>query len=279
MILIAVHVGGCRFPGHADKKDKDSASLRMDSSGNRSDLTAPLPNATSNDGKSITLSQLKAKFLEASIPFEGVWVSEHYVNEVRQGKSLREAQDTETRCIVIPARTLQVTRWIYGFHEGGEDLVIVQRDSGYFMIALYDGRCVDTLKTVADGRLKMGRDYYVRVGEVDSSLSDLGVLEQLLFAGSYRRSDTRGMVLFRKDGKIEGLDSLGWFVPEIDYVGEPTSVDHIRLGRDKRGLKDYGLSFAGDTMRIYSVDCLQQSEGECALDTLGRELYTLKKLN
>ena len=57
------------------------------------------------------------------IPFNGLWVNEHYVNEIRQGKPLRESQDTGTRCIVIPTRTLQVTRCIYGFHEGGEGMV------------------------------------------------------------------------------------------------------------------------------------------------------------
>ena len=89
-----------------------------------------LSDSAINTSDSIALSKLKARFADAPIPFNGLWVNEHYVNEIRQGKPLRESQDTGTRCIVIPTRTLQVTRCIYGFHEGGEGMVLVKKGSG-----------------------------------------------------------------------------------------------------------------------------------------------------
>jgi hypothetical protein len=55
---------------------------------------------------------------------------------------------------------------------------------------------------MAGEKLKFGRDYYIRVGEEDSTLPDLGVLEQLLFAGEYMRPDAAGNVSFEKNGKL-----------------------------------------------------------------------------
>ncbi|HEY8968765.1 MAG TPA: hypothetical protein VIM64_06725 [Puia sp.] len=222
--------------------------------------------------------RLKAKFEDAPIPFSGLWVSEHYVNGVRQGLPLRELQGGETRCIVIPARTFQETMWIYGFHEGSASVVFVKKGADYFTYSLYDGHPVDTLRALADGRLRIGQSNYIRVGERDSTQYDLGVLEKLLFAGRYLRTNVGDTAVFSKNGKIEGLDSLGWYEPVVDYVGDPTSVDHIRLGRTKDRLNDYAFRFAGDTLMIYSIHCLQQADGDCVSDTLGDRMYVLKKL-
>jgi hypothetical protein len=270
----------CRQPGHPGKKDKDSAPLKMDSGGNRKDPGAALTDPANSNEDSIELSKLKMRFSDTSIPFEGLWVNEHYVNEIKGGKPIRECQDTETKCIVVPRRTLQVTSIIFGFHEGGQSLAFVKKGSEYFAHALYDGHCVDTLHVLAGEKLKFGRDYYVRVGEEDSTLPDLGVLEQLLFAGEYKRPDAAGAVSFEKNGKIDGLDSLSWYEPAIDYTdwGYETKLDHIRLGADREHLHDYGFRFVGNTLEIYTIDCLKKAGNDCILDTLGRQMYALQKI-
>lgn len=275
LISLALCLGACQSSGHSDKKD--STLVKSIFTGHPSD-SAILHDSSIDASDSIILIRLKAKFEDAPIPFSGLWVSEHYVNGVRQGKLLSELQDTGTRCIVIPARTLQETIWIYGFHEGSGGVVFVKKGADYFIYSLYDGHPVDTLQVLGGDRLRIGRSNYIRVGERDSTQYDLGVLEQLLFAGRYLRSNAGDTAVFTKSGKIEGLDSLGWYEPVIDYVGDPTSVDHIRLGRDKEHLNDYGFRFAGDTMMIYSIDCLQQAGGDCVSDTLGTRMYILKKL-
>jgi len=226
------------------------------------------------------LSNLKARFADTTIPFKGLWVNEHYVNAIRQGKPIRESQDTETSCINIPDRTLQGTSFIFGFHEGGEGLVVVKNGSDYLTYALHDGHCVDTLRSLTDGRLQIGRENYVRIGEADTTLYDLGVLEQLLFAGEYRRLDAAGTVVFKKNGKIDGLDSLGWYDPAIDYAdwGYETKLDHIRLGADREHLHDYGFRFVGNTLEIYTIDCLKPDGKDCVLDTLGRKIYSFQKV-
>jgi len=275
LIPLALCLGACQSFGHSDKKD--STSVKSISAGHSQD-SALLRDSSIDAGDSITLLRLKAKFEDAPIPFTGLWVSEHYVNGVRQGKPLRELQGGETRCIVIPARTLQETIWIYGFHEGGGGVVFVKKGPDYFTYSLYDGHPVDTLEVLGGDRLRIGRSNYIRVGERDSTQYDLGVLEQLLFAGRYLRSNAGDTAVFSKNGKIEGLDSLSWYEPVIDYTGDPTSVDHIRLGRDKEHLNDYGFRFVGDTMMVYSIHCLQQADGDCVSDTLGRRMYVLQKL-
>ena len=249
--------------------------MKMDSAGHGA---VSLADSTGENSDSISLSKLKVKFADAALPFEGLWVNEHYIDEIHRGKSLREAQDIETRCIVIPGRTLEVTRWIYGFHEGGEGMVLVKTGPGYFSYSLYNGRCIDTFEVLGNARLKVGREYYFRLGAEGSASSDLGVLEQLLFAGKYQRQDPAATVIFAKDGEIQGLDSLGSYDPVIDYVDLPTNVDHIRLGKDKKHLSDYGLRFVGDTMMIYSINCLQHAGGDCVSDTLGQLMYALRRL-
>jgi hypothetical protein len=247
----------------------------MDSAGHG---TVLLADSTDETNDSISLSKLKAKFANAAIPFEGLWVNKHYIDEIRRRKSLREAQDTETRCIVIPGHTLEVTRWIYGFHEGGESMVLVKKGPGYFSYSLYNGRCIDTFEVFGNAKLKIGREYYFRLGAEDSASSDLGVLEQLLFEGKYQRQDSAATVIFAKDGEIQGLDSLESYDPVIDYVDFPTNVDHIRLGKDKKHLNDYGLRFVGDTMMIYSINCLQHAGRDFVSDTLGQLMYALRRL-
>jgi hypothetical protein len=118
----------------------------------------------------------------------------------------------------------------------------------------------------------------IRLGQKDTSLSDLGVLEQLLFTGRYRRQDAAETAIFENNGRIQGLDSLGWYEPVIDYADFPTNIDHIRLGKDKEHLNDYGLRVVGDTIMIYSIDCLNHTDGDCVLDTLGHQMYALLKL-
>jgi len=255
--------------------------LKMDSSAYRKDPAVASTEPANGNRDSIELSKLKARYSDTSIPFEGLWVNERYVNEIKGGKPIRECQDTDTRCIVVPRRTLQVTSIIFGFHEGGPGLVFVKKGSEYFALALYDGHCVDTVHVLAGEKLKFGRDYYVRVGEEDTTLPDLGVLEQLLFAGKYKRPDAPRTISFDQNGKIEGLDSLNWYDPTIDYAdwGYETKLDHIRLGSDREHLHDYGFRFVGNTLEIYTINCLKQAGTDCILDTLGRQMYALQKID
>jgi hypothetical protein len=124
LILAELCCAACKSSRSSDNKNKDSSELKMDSAGHG---TVSLADPTGETSDSISLSKLKEKFADAAIPFKGLWVNEHYIDEIRRRKSLREAQDTETKCIVIPGRTLEVTRWIYGFHEGGEGMVLVKK--------------------------------------------------------------------------------------------------------------------------------------------------------
>ncbi len=267
----------CHSGKNTDKKDKDSSKYSIDSAGHQQKEAAAI-DPSIYDRDSIILSKLKKSFADTTIPYQGLWVSEHYLNEIREGKALHESADTETKCIVIPHRTLQVTRFIFGFHDGGASLVFVKKGATFYPCFLYDGLYVDSLNPVAEGKLKIGHDFYIRVGEKDSASSDWGILEKLLFAGQYMRSGGSGMAVFAKNGKIQGLDSLGYYDPVVDYADLVTKVDHIRLGRDKHHYNDYGLRLLGDTMMIYTIDCLNYVDGECVLDTLGRQIYTLVKV-
>lgn len=90
LISFALCFGACQFLGHSDKKDKDSTSLKVNTAGHQLDSTTTLSDSAINASDSIASSKLKARFADAPIPFKGLWVNEHYVNEIRQGRSLRD---------------------------------------------------------------------------------------------------------------------------------------------------------------------------------------------
>jgi len=157
LMAFALCLGACHSSGHPDKKD--STSSIVNSASHPSD-PANLSEPSGDGNDSVNLAKLKAKFEDAPNPFKGLWVSEPYVNGIRRRKPVHELQDSEMRCIVTPARTLQATMWIYGFHEGSGGVVFVKNGSDYFTYSLYNGRCADTLQSLGDDRLRIGRQLY-----------------------------------------------------------------------------------------------------------------------
>ena len=82
-------LGARQSARHPDKKDKDSSLLNVNSVGYPLDSATTLTDSAINASDSIALNKLKARFADAPIPFKGLWVNEHYVNEIRQGKAVR----------------------------------------------------------------------------------------------------------------------------------------------------------------------------------------------
>jgi len=217
--------------------------------------------------------------LDTSLPFSGVWVNEIYIRHIRDNRSPRLSQDVMESCIIIPARTLQVTRMVAGFHEGAADMVVVKDREHYkfysadLTLFRYD------IQLSKDNRIRIGDQFFIRLQRPDTTLTDWGILEEILFAGKYL--DQRGQpVTFAADGHLSGLGDLSYYIPRIDYATMANQVDHIQLGRTARQLDDFGFRFDKDSLIIYTINCVHYDGGEkqCDSEALGKRLYTLKRV-
>lgn len=217
------------------------------------------------------------KTLDTALSFAGLWVNETYIDKIRKTKSPRQSQDVMESCITIPSRTLQVTRMVAGFHEGAADMVVVKDRDRY---KLYDADLSTLQKEVeliSSSRIRIGDQYFSRMSHHDTTLTDLGILEELLFSGRYERE--RGKeVVFTADGRIQGLDSFARYIPTIDYTaGSLVDFDLINMETAKNRETTYGYRFKGDTLLIFRTTCaIWDSESNfCDSIAAGPMLYKL----
>jgi hypothetical protein len=215
------------------------------------------------------------KTLDTALSFAGLWVNETYIDNIRKTRSPRQSQDVMESCITIPSRTLQVTRMVAGFHEGAEDMVVVKDRDRY---QLYDAdlrSLQKELELISPTRIRIGDQYFSRMSHHDTTLTDFGILEELLFSGRYERE--RGQeVVFTADGRIRGLDSFVRYSPVIDYTaGSSGDFDLVNMGSGKG--RDYGYRFKGDTLHIFRTICATAgAEGNfCDSIAAGPMLYKL----
>ena len=215
------------------------------------------------------------KTLDTALSFAGLWVNEAYIDNIHKTRSPRQSQDVMESCITIPSRTLQVTRMVAGFHEGAEDMVVVKDRNRY---QLYDAdlsTLQKEMELISPTRIRIGDQYFSRMAHHDTTLSDLGILEELLFSGRYEREGGKE-VIFTADGRVQGLDSFARYAPVIDYTaGSLGEFDLVNMGSGKG--KDYGYRFKGDTLQIFRTICATAGgDGNfCDSLTAGATLYKL----
>lgn len=217
------------------------------------------------------------KTLDTALSFAGFWVNEAYIDNIRKTRSPRRSQGVEESCIIIPSRTLQVTRMIADFHEGAEDIVVV-KDRGLYK--LYDAGLTNLrseLEIISPSRMRIGDQYFSRLAHYDSTVQSFGILEELLFNGRYER-ENKAEVIFTADGRVQGLDSFTRYSPVIDYTaGSLAEFDLVNMGTGKSRASDYGYRFNRDTLHIFRTTCaIWDSEGRfCDSVAAGPVLYKL----
>ena len=168
---------------------------------------------------------------------------------------------------------------VSGFYDGAGDMVIVKDGEHYKFYSADMTLFINDIQPVSDSRIRIGDQVFIRLQQPHTALADWGILEELLFSGKY--VDKWGQpVVFTADGRLSGLDSFSYYVPQIDYMAMATQVDHIQLGRTGRQLEDFGFRFDKDSLILYSVNCLHFDGGEkqCDSETLGERLLTLTRV-
>jgi len=223
--------------------------------------------------------QLQNKqLLDTALSFSGIWVNEAYINKIKVNRSPRLSQDVEKSCIVIPPRTLETTRMIYGFHKGGPDMMITKDKDNYLLFDRETNKYLDTITIVSLTRIRIGDQYFSRLKHSDTTRANLGILEEILFAGHYRLVNGNEVV-FLEDGTVKGLDSFKVYFVEDDY--DVDHFDEIQLGQSMEELQEYGFQFNKDTLRIYKTRCIgyDSSSHICEARGLDDQVYEMTKLN
>ncbi|RFM34101.1 hypothetical protein [Chitinophaga silvisoli] len=219
--------------------------------------------------------------LDTALSFAGIWVNEGYVNDLHITQSPRLCRADSISCIEIPARTLMVTRYISGFHDGAQDMVVVKNGNQYLFTAPdLSKKNVDTIQVLSPTRIRIRNTYLYKLGKGDVKKSDWGILEELLFSGTYHFENGK-KVIFGENDTIIGLDLFTRYTPVIDGLAEEVEndVDFIDFETSTNTRETYGYKFFMDTLTIYKTKCLQRNARTkaCTFETYGEKVFTLIK--
>jgi hypothetical protein len=201
------------------------------------------------------------KQLDTTLSFAGYWVDEKYVNEILQKKSPTMTQVPSISCFPIPNRTKQITRLVSGFHEGGEDLVVLKNGTNY---ELWDSELKNKRKQItiiSNDRIKLDNDFFVRLRNynVSDKSGEPKILEEILFAGKYK-TDKGQIVEFNPNGQLLGFDNYNNFEAYVDYADQGMQVDKFVVRQNASSEKEFGFKFKSDSLFIYNLKCLEYDQ-------------------
>jgi hypothetical protein len=220
------------------------------------------------------------KAADVQLPFAGCWVSEDYVNNIHQFKSPKKAQDN-AQFIIIPDKTLQRTRMVYNFHDGGPDLEVIKTLKGFELWQIVEDSLVsinNSIEIISETKIRIGQTPFVKVDAVKEDNTEL-IVEELLVKGVYLTIDGK-KAEFKKDGSLSGLDEFHHYRVVTDYYDKGLQVDQISLGKSENDGEWFGFRFNNDTFKIYQLNCIafDSTPDDCNEVEFGELRYKLIKL-
>jgi hypothetical protein len=215
------------------------------------------------------------------VPFAGFWVNKKYIAELQKTRSPHKALEFAGQsCIQIPGRTLNITRMVNSFHDGGADIALVHSKNGYFLRLVSNDSTYGTaipLSVVNERTMRIERDTFEKVDCVIHEDEEPMLLQKLLFAGNYISDDGKEIRLM-EDGKVNGIDSIKYYGPLIDYnwPGAP-DVDAIYWGTDRSKVHQFAFQFKDDSLKFFEMECVgfDSVNLECEKTVLGKHLFDL----
>lgn len=219
--------------------------------------------------------------LDTPVYFSGLWVNENYIANIKQNKSPKAAQAAGEMksCINIPLKTLVPTSFIFGFHEGGDPLVVVKNGPAFQLWDQQSAKPELTIELESPERMKIGNDVFVKMATPgNSAAQDLGILSSVLFRGSYITSNGT-MVEFTDKGEVKGLDGYTSYSPIIDYNDVALDVDQLIMEGPGKPAEHFGFKFVNDALLVYQLKCLQKDSASntCTKVDFGETRYILKR--
>ncbi len=217
--------------------------------------------------------------LDTVLYFSGLWVNEEYVASIKKTRSPVNAELPDNSCILIPQRTLQSTAMIYGFHEGGEEWVVIKNGNSYEFRdkQLINNRGV--IKIIPGNKLVFNGNTFLKVRDISREEIQYYILEEILLKGKYVSEDG-SIVEFTADGDVKGISSILKYSVMLDFTEVGMQIDQIMLGRDLTHQDNYGFRFNGDTLSIYKLKCTEMdtSNNKCLVADFGERYLRLIKM-
>ncbi len=221
------------------------------------------------------------KTKSVSVPFAGNWISEEYLNKIRENQSPRKAQEGSEECFIqIPDNTLRPATMVINFHEGLSDLVTVS-NNGTFQLWDKQGDTLSsllyTIQPLSADSIKISDKLFIKINPA-ATHNDPRILEEILFKGTY--STKKGeLIEFKPNGEINGLGKYKFYEPVIDYFDAGLQVDQVGLGETVDKLEYFGFKFKKDKLELYKLKCnaYDDIDNRCVDVSFGEKLHELQK--
>lgn len=215
------------------------------------------------------------------VPFAGSWISEDYLNQIRDQQSPRKAQEGSEECFIqLPENTLRPTTMVINFHEGLSELVTVS-NNGAFELWDKQGDSLSSplykIQPLSADSIMIDDKLFIRINP-ETSNNDPRILEEILFKGTYSTKKAE-RVEFKSNGEVTGLGKYKYYEPVIDYFDAGLQVDQVGLGETADKLEYFGFKFKKDKLELYKLKCdaYDDIEKRCVEVSFGEKLYDLQK--
>jgi hypothetical protein len=233
--------------------------------------------------------------VDTIIPIAGCWVSENYLNSIKEYKSPKKAQDNSL-LIIIPERYNEKTTIMYDFHDDFDYFTILKNHSKYEIWDTHDNlksKLEYTIEVISSTKIKIGDSILRKINPLrvkdlyHNGLKDeMLIQEELLFKGIYLTIDGKE-VEFKNNGQLCGLDGFYYYKPNNDYYDGGMQVDQLILVKSEKNIewKDleyFGFKFNRDTLELYKLNCIDFDSAflnNCAVLEYGKLEYKLWKTN
>lgn len=215
------------------------------------------------------------------VPFAGNWISETYLNDIRDHQSPRKAQETIEECYIqLPDHTLRPSTMVINFHEGISDLIMVN-NNGVFQLWEKQGDTLSNLKytiqPISKDSIQIDDKLFIKINSTPAG-NEPRILEEILFKGTYSTKNGE-RVEFKSNGEVNGLGKYKYYQPLIDYFDAGLQVDQVGLGATADKLEYFGFKFKKDKLELYKLKCdaYDDIDKRCVEVSFGERLYELQQ--
>ncbi|MDX1906172.1 MAG: hypothetical protein SF053_04000 [Bacteroidia bacterium] len=187
----------------------------------------------------------------------GYWIHQGWADSLLASGSPLLAHDVveELSMLLISGQAGDTIPVGYGFHEGGE-FVLTALPSGWALTLPDNPEPVHRLE-LRNGKLMVDSVVFIKLPSTAEDIYTWAL--DTLIGGTYDMGGKTVGIL--PDGRITGMDSIGYAEVQLDFEAEDRYADHIRLSPDtlQRGTW-YAYKVQQDTLWLYTLRCEYEPE-------------------
>ncbi|MES2484678.1 MAG: hypothetical protein V4581_01845 [Bacteroidota bacterium] len=214
---------------------------------------------------------------------KGLWLSDVFLTSVQKQKSIYKSQQAETTIFgfTIKSDSTSANKLLFnGFsdYEGGYDGIVAYHPEKKQFVHLSTGEEYEVLKQsfglsiIENNKLQLEyenqkKENYRRISDIDAEL------RHILFEGTYTDTQSGNKVVFSKNGRVEGIEDKGFYVPLYTFdAGYEFDTVFLSLNEKLDNFDRYHFKIDGNTISLYSI-----FEDESQELSIGELMHTLVK--